>query len=352
MSKRSLKHIHIREASIMRKIRRSNKVRQILRIRRATRKRVKTKRPRYTNSTFTPSAPPISFKAGANFELLKSPEDVIAFINDIEANLRQNPQKITVQFDFSDIVYVDNEAIGLVLAYINALSKRNIPSFGNLPISQEAYDIFMNSGFLENVKLIQGKKIKSVDTFIVQKGAGRTDTAMVSREIKRIMQHLTGIPSKYPPLYTLITEIISNSIEHANKSHIDKNWLFSVHYENGRVRLMIGDIGRGIMSTLRKKFHQTLGDLFLTKDDTHILYDLFDRKYQSSTFEDNRNQGLPKIKDLFEKNYISDLCVITNKVYLDFNDNNSRVLYHNLSGTFYSLVITSDNIQTWQNRVA
>lgn len=352
MKKKSLKYIHLRQASLLRKRRRSLKVRRLLRIRRSTRSRIKQRRPRFNQSNFNPTLQKFTFSVGSEFELLRSTEDVISFINNVDSLVRTNHYNCTVEFDFSQIQNVDNEAIGLILAYINALSRHKVYSYGNLPISEHAYDIFVNSGFLENVKLIQGKKVKATDTFIIQKGATRTDTSMVGREIKKIMLHLTGVASKYPPLYTLITEIISNSIEHANRSHIDKNWLFSVHYEDDRVRLMIGDIGRGIMSTLKKKFRQSIGDIIATRDDVKVLYNLFDRKYQSSTFEDNRNQGLPKIKDLYEKNYISNLCVVTNRVYLDFNNLNSRVLRNNLSGTFYSLVITTENIKIWQQRVA
>lgn len=199
--------------------------------------------------------------------------------------------------------------------------------------------------------MIQGKPSKSNDVFIVQSGS-HTNSSIISAESRKIMQYLTGIKEmSYKPVYSLIGEIISNSVEHANPLRKDKNWLLSVHYESDKVKIMVLDIGLGILSTLKKKFHQKLVDITTFTSDVQTLYNLFDKKYQSSTFESNRNKGLPKIKLCYDSNFISNLIVITNGVLLDFSGVDSKKLNANFQGTYYYWEVSRTNIEIWQNRM-
>jgi hypothetical protein len=282
---------------------------------------------------------------------MRNPESVIEFVNSVSDGVVSHNDKCKVSFDLRNIKTVDNGAIGLLLTLVNALAHRRIRSLGNIPFDESARFIFENSGFLDCVQILQGqKKDKSTDNFIVQSGNNKTNNAIVGKEIKKIVAYLIGEPSAYPPLYSLIGEMISNSIEHANHLQTDKNWLFSIHYDNDKVVLMVTDIGKGILKTLRKKVVQKWKDSVKFKSNVETLYDLFDKKYQSSTFEKNRNKGLPRIKECQDNNIISNLCVITNNVYLDFNRTNSRVLSTNFHGTFYSWELTKENIIQWQQR--
>lgn len=345
--------IHLNQKSCMRKRLRRNRAKKKLRIRRATRIRLKNLRQRsLTQERYQMSLPMLTFSAPKNFSLLGFPEETISFVNVINEKVKEIHYKCQVSFDLSGVINADNEAIGLLLALVNSLSLHKVRSFGNLPYDNDALEIFTSSGFLEQVRSMRGSKSASKDSFIVQRGFSRTEPRLISREIRKIMFHLTGMATKYQPLYTLITEVISNSIEHANKNNSDKNWVLSVHYAENSVRIMIADIGIGIMATLRKRLRQSLVDTLTQKDDISILYNLFDRKYQSSTFEENRNQGLPKIKDMYDKNFISNLNVITNRVRLDFNNTSSVILTNNLQGTFFSLELNNQNILSWQQRTA
>jgi K+-sensing histidine kinase KdpD len=228
---------------------------------------------------------------------MRNPESVIEFVNSVSDGVVSHNDKCKVSFDLRNIKTVDNGAIGLLLTLVNALAHRRIRSLGNIPFDESARFIFENSGFLDCVQILQGqKKDKSTDNFIVQSGNNKTNNAIVGKEIKKIVAYLIGEPSAYPPLYSLIGEMISNSIEHANHLQTDKNWLFSIHYDNDKVVLMVTDIGKGILKTLRKKVVQKWKDSVKFKSNVETLYDLFDKKYQSSTFEKNRNKGLPRIK--------------------------------------------------------
>ena len=300
------------------------------------------------SATYQNTLPMISFKAPSSFTMATHSEYVINYVNSIYKAVQDKENKCRIVLDVEDVQNTDNGAIGMLLALINALSQKHIHTLGNLPRSEEPNRIFVNSGFLGHVRLLQGKKSRTTDNFIVQKGKDKTNSPAIGREVRKIIKHLTGEEATYKPLYTLIGEMVSNSIEHANIQHKDKNWLLSIHYETDKVVIMVTDIGKGIMMTLRKKFDQKLKDTFISSVDT--LLNLFSGRYQSSTFEKNRNKGLPFIKECFDNNFISNLFVITNNVYLDFNNNNSREMTSNFRGTFYSWEVTRNNIEIWNKR--
>lgn len=143
----------------------------------------------------------------------------------------------------------------------------------------------------------------------------------------------------------------ANSIEHANSDKRKKNWLFAVYYDVDKVIFTMTDIGEGILSTLKKKAVQLFQDAISFKDEVLTLDGIFDKKYQSSTLDTNRNKGLPKIKEINSEQYVENLKVITNRVFLDFsNPKNSKKLDHKLKGTFYYWELTKKSIERWQTR--
>lgn len=347
----SKKRIQLLQLSIMRHRRKYNLIHKRMRYIRACKPRIKHKRIRYNETKeYQNSLPRFVFDVPEVFNLYEAPEIVIHFINNTKDYIRNANYKCRVEFNLQNVISLDNGGIGMLLSLINFLAKHHVSSFGNAPTNESSRVLFYNSGFFDHVKMIQGKHAKSNDVFIVQRGSS-TNSSIISAESRKIMKHLTGLDNtSYKPLYSLIGEIISNSVEHANPLIQDRNWLLSVHYESDKVKFMVLDIGLGIMATLRKKFHQKLYDVTTLTSDIQTLYNLFDKKYQSSTFESNRNKGLPKIKLCYDCNFISNLTVITNGVLLDFTGAKSKKLNANFQGTYYYWEVSLSNIKSWQNR--
>ena len=352
MTKISLKRIHLRQTAIMRQRRKYNFIHKQMRIIRASKPRSKRHRIRYTDTNeYQRSLPRYKFDVPELFNLYDSPDTVIRFINETKEYARSINYKCQADFNLETVKSIDNGGIGMLLSLINFLAKHKVRSYGNVPTESGTRDIFINSGFYDHVRSIQGQKAKTNDVFIVQSGSF-TNSAGISKESRKIMRHLMNVDNvSYRPVYSLIGEIISNSVEHANPFKQDKNLLLSVHYDPGVVKVMVLDIGLGILATLKKKFKQKLVDLSTLTSEIQTLYNLFDKKYQSSTFESNRNKGLPKIKECYENNYISNLNVLTNGVLLDFTGKRSKKLTANFQGTYYYWEITPRNIDTWQNRL-
>ena len=71
-----------------------------------------------------------------------------------------------------------------------------------------------------------------------------------------------------------------------------------------------------------------------------VLEGVFSQYYGSKSKDQNRNQGLPFIKDCNNRSIIKNLCVLSNNVKLDFSDSNNDNIFapytKGLIGTLYS----------------
>lgn len=276
------------------------------------------------------------------------------FVNQVYDTVDTDVVRKIIDFDLGEVRSIDNEAISLLLALTNAIRMKKCQVHGNAPKDDAAREIFINSGFYDHVRsLLKEKTDKGgrSGNLMIEAGTARTKNNLVGAEIRKVMQYLTKKAIPYRPVYSIIQEICGNSVEHANEDERNKNWLISVFYEKDKVVFTMVDIGKGILGTLRKKLKQKMRDTAMLKDPVTTLQEAFIGKYQSSTGEENRNKGLPKINDYQEKGYISDLLVATNKVYLDFEGNTSHQMGTNFHGTFYTWTLNEENIRKWNNRL-
>ena len=120
-------------------------------------------------------------------------------------------------------------------------------------------------------------------------------------------------------------------------------------YNTRSIKFVFVDMGIGIVDSYRKaglpREHQK-------KSDDEILLLALNGVLGSSTKEPNRGRGLPQIRDMVEKNYISDFVLITNTVSLRYENGRFEQMSHqNFVGTYYSWTISKENFNLWQNRI-
>lgn len=350
-TKTSIKRIKIRQKKIERlKIKSSKKKRQRNIIN--NNKKVSFKERSSNNDNFFKLPKRITVYAEANLSLLENTDNVLDFIKEIES-VTTNCKKIILTLDLTIVVNIDIGCISILLSKINKLAQMNIPIICDLPKNEECRRMFFESGFSDHMRDLQGRKIKyskKNNNLMVNRGFDKTSNQELGLAIKEAVNHLIGIKNPYQPVYSIAQEMCANSVEHANKHN--KNWLFSVWYKNDdEVCFTMTDIGEGILGTLRRKFSQIIKELFL-KNNKDILHRAFEKKYTSSTKDINRNKGLPKIKNIADRNYINNLIVITNDVMLDFsNDAKSKILKRKFNGTFYYWELNKNCIEIWKNRI-
>lgn len=335
--------------SILRKHRRKKHKAKLARIDKKKRRsyRIETKHKKFTRSI-------LKVKVPSNFSLCNKAENVIRFISSIDNGLKKNLSIKTIRFECRGISKIDIGALSLWLSKINELGAKRINIQGDFPEDSNIKDIFVKSGFLDQMKIIGKRKTneRQNKNLMVCVGSSTTKNLAIGQEIKKAVKHLRGVDGTFKPLYSILQEICGNSIEHGNEKDRKKNWLMSTSYFDDYVLFSMMDIGEGILSTLRRKTSEWLFDkINFKKDDIDVLKGVFEGTYRSRTKELNRNKGLPMINRYSSFGYIEDLIVVTNGVLLDFcNSQNARQLKLNFKGTFYQLKLNKKCIEKWEKR--
>lgn len=299
----------------------------------------------------------VTIPIGESISLFYDSDNVMRIVNLLDKYSLPKGLQRHLELDMSSVRIVDIGALSLLLAKVNEITKsRKVIISGNFPLDNNARDYIEKSGFLDYMIDLTGRKFeRHSDNFLVRIGDKKTDNENVGYLIKKCMKVITGTESHYPPVFSIIQEMSGNSVEHANIDN--KNWLLGVNFQRNdvgeieEVLFTMVDVGFGILNTINRKWSTLIYEGLKLTSKTDILFRAFERKYGSSTEEINRNRGLPLIKTISEKKQIIELKVITNNVFLDFeNTGESKVLRKGLPGTFYCWKINKECIETWNKK--
>lgn len=136
----------------------------------------------------------------------------------------------------------------------------------------------------------------------------------IVKDLKKI-----GIKDYYFPFNVLLTELIGNAVEHGIENRKISWWLTHEIDRIGKsIKYTFVDMGTGIIQS-HKKAGLPIKYIFL--GDKKIVKDTFFGKLGSSTKFSNRGRGLPQLRDMIEKQIISNFVLITNSVSLNFENN-------------------------------
>lgn len=344
MKRISLQRIHMRQEAIMRKRRRTKRK---LKASHLHHKRRLSRKQRKPQSRYFNYIPPLEVTAPSQFTI-QNLDRVLVFLQDTERRCSNtNTKNLKVNLDY--VTQIDSYAISLLLSMLNRMSYKNINYWGTYPNAQEARDFIIESGFLDVMKSnVKRPSKKRLENRIFMIGKESVDSHKIGKAVKESMSFITGQEECYPPVYDDMLEISANSVEHANEKTQDKNWLVSITFEGDKVHYILTDAGFGILTTLKKKFSQKVVDATI-KTDAQILHDVFRKEYQSSTGEINRYKGLPIIYESFTEGHVSNLIVVTNKVYYDFEHRITKELKHGYKGVLYSWTVSKANYDKWYN---
>ena len=297
--------------------------------------------------------------APIDFRFINNIEQCLLFVRNIRSkdyltNVKGNK---SVEMNLENVKLIDYATISVLTAISDDLKYKNINFRGNFPSDPRCKNFMIESGFLNHMFDSNGNKISvksKSDLIFFEKGTGKLlekDNKKISEMVKNAMLHLTGESKHCLPIKTLILEICGNSIEWGNTTK--KQWLFGLKYDSNKVIFTVTDVGLGILKTLYRKFGQKIEDVFTNKSNLEILIGAFEKKYNSSTKEENRNKGLPSIRINYEKSNIKNLIIVTNDVILQYDDLNKSKTFKKGSprfrGTFYQWEMDSDCINNIYN---
>ncbi|MBC34858.1 MAG: hypothetical protein CL663_02265 [Bacteroidetes bacterium] len=140
--------------------------------------RTQPKSIRVNRNPYTSKVENISIVAEASFTLFDQPESCIKLIRRLDKVKKINTRGyIIVEIDLSGVVWIDQGAISFLLAKINELKQfrgKRIKIWGNSPKHKGAQHIFNESGFLDYMKDMFGKKFRgSIKSHIFKVGSDK-----------------------------------------------------------------------------------------------------------------------------------------------------------------------------------
>ena len=167
----------------------------------------------------------------------------------------------------------------------------------------------------------------------------------------RIENELKKIDIKnYYEFNTMVSELVGNAIEHGIRHRNINWWMFhDKDYKTRTVKFVFVDMGIGIIDSYKKS---GLPQQYAQMQDDEILMLALKGVLGSSTKERNRGRGLPQIRDMVEKTFISNFVLITNTVSLRYNNGKfEKTKHQNFVGTYYSWTINKENFISWRDRI-
>lgn len=275
-----------------------------------------------------------------NLCIINNTVEVLNFISELKNYLNGKEFIKRMVFDLENITNIEIGSISMLLSVVEEFSTQGILCSGSLPKDERCKRIFELSGFLSHMSIISGSKIEMMESAntILKRGKDTLNSEKTGEIIKSSIKKITGKEDHFKPLFSMINEININSIEHAYKKDKNRHWFFSIYHnqKESKIVFVFADNGLGIVNRLNRTYSRRFFEKMNLKSDGDILLNAFLKKYGSRYAEQpNRNKGLPSIKSIQDKNYINNLIVITNGIFINLQKNTEIKLAQNYSGTFY-----------------
>lgn len=276
----------------------------------------------------------IEIEAPANLTLkYEDVEEVLVFISNIK---KMGKKGFFIHLKLSNVIEIGEGAIALLLSVISDLERKRIFFKGEKPLHEHSKNTLERSGFFEHMTG-SVSKINSVSkNKILKTGGEKTDQKELGPQIHNAMSTIWGVEGRCPALYGGLGEMMRNSCEHAFPLSSPIIWHLGIsHFEEENCcKFSFVDNGQGIIKTYNEKGLLKIIVKYF-KNNAEILKLAFEDGITSRTGLSWRGKGLPTIYEMYLDNIITNLVVITNDVYLDFDRKIYKKISTNFSGTYY-----------------
>lgn len=298
--------------------------------------------------------------APSNFSLLENTEEVISFINDVDACYSKGKNLFIVMTDVETIAY---GAIIVLLSKLIHFKAKKLFVNGNFPKNREAKRILQESGFIEYLYM----DFQYQDEYVFNKKicthANKiAEPALTAQIIANASKELWGEERRCLGVQRVFLELMQNTNNHASNIPGEKHWWTSfAHVENekeNKICFSFIDYGVGIFSSLANKkdgiffgIWEKIKIKFGNIDNAQIMEMLLHGEIhniakKSKSLKPYRGKGLPGIFGAMEKNDISNLQIISNDAYADVSKNKYINLNNKLKGTYvyWELNVNNNNM--------
>ncbi len=279
------------------------------------------------------------FQVPENFSIINNPNETVAFFNKIYGKIDENPQNVKFYLDMSYVKQITVDALIYLIALIKnirQMSTKILSVGGNMPKNYQCRVLVSESGFLDHVQTTNISTKYNNNKIRIRSG-GKFEPRIIKEVIDFIREDEKALAINTKSLYTLIGEIMNNSIHHAydGGEEYEQKWLIFVEKTDFIYKFTLLDTGLGIPVTVNKKF---IFDNF--SSDCNLLKSALEgTKLRTQTKQLYRGKGLPEIRQQVLDGLINTMSIISCKAsckllerdkFIEDNDLNSS-----LRGTLY-----------------
>ena len=265
------------------------------------------------------------------FSLVEAPDETIKFLSE----LRRLLPAFRIEIDLRQVKRIHPEAVA---AFVAIMESAEGTVFGNVPTDPDCTRRLRDFGFFEHVK--ERRPSGTPAGTIRMKHTGQEVKGEIAQEIIEFgLARLSNFSSrKHGPTYTVFTEAMANTFQHAGQRPEDRQrWWAAVYYDDAKQAACFTsvDLGVGILENFkfRQRWKLWFGQTGL--DQGRKLKMLLDGKVPSRTGESYRGRGLPNIKKSCTSFRIKNLLILSNKAHADV----SRDAYQELTNDFHGTII-------------
>ncbi len=294
--------------------------------------------------------------APKHFSFVEKPEETIKFINKLE-KLYLNRSSVFV--NLKDITYLDYSAVTILVSVMFSFKTRNIKFNGNFPKNGDLAKLLINSDFFKYLNKPIGEKIEYAlgkENQIFTRANKEVNSELGYVVMAEASTTIWGQKRTCKGLQRTLLELMQNTNNHAdiNKKG-EKHWWLSVNHDkkNKKVSFIFIDYGVGIFESLKHKPNDNKWYGWFDKIKTRLKYGdnaeifkllLEGQMHLTVTGQHFRGKGLPGIREVFSRNQISNLRIISNNVFSDLDNDKYYKLNEEFSGTFVSWELNENNI--------
>lgn len=280
------------------------------------------------------------------FSVLTNTEKTIGFINALEASLKKNKQ---VFVDLSRVESIDYGAITVLLSVMIIFKTQGIQFNGNFPNNLDVRKKLVDSQFFDRLEKYTIKKsdytIKKQNQ-IFTKSNQEVEPTLGLNVIQEASQTIWNEKRMCKGIQRVLLELMQNTHNHASLNTTDKEyWWLSVNHdkENKKVSFVFVDYGQGIFESLNNKpdgskwrnYYEKIKQKLTNGNNAEILEKLLNGElHLTVTGQSFRGKGLPGIKQVMDRNQISNLHIISNNVFSNVALSRYEQLNKILNGTF------------------
>lgn len=296
-------------------------------------------------------------EAPKKFSFIANPEEVSKFIQELE-NFYSNEKNVSLSL--KNITDLDYSAVTILLSIMVLFKSKNLKFRGNFPKDKKLANLLVDSDFFKYLNQPITPQIQyeiGKENQIFTAGNKCVNSELGLFVMKEASKTIWGEQRTCKGLQRTLLELMQNTNNHAAlNTKGQQYWWLSVNHDkiSKKVSFIFIDYGVGIFESLRTRpetnnkwfgWFSKIAYKFKYGGNDEVFKMLLEGElHLTVTGQHFRGKGLPGIKQVFDRNQISNLQIISNDIHANIEKNQYSKLNSEFSGTFVYWELNENNI--------